>query len=68
MKTASEEFFVRLRYWFVSGGRITRRACGRTTSRKVGAARRPSAWAASLWPFATDCTPARTSSAMKAAV
>ena len=30
MATASEEFLVRLRYWLVSGGTITRSACGMT--------------------------------------
>ena len=35
MATASEEFLVRLRYWLVSGGMITRSACGMTTSRSV---------------------------------
>ena len=43
MATASDEFLVRLRYWLVSGGMITRIACGMTTSRSVGPARRPSA-------------------------
>src|SRR5665213_3552296 len=30
--TASDEFLVRLRYWLVSGGRMTRKACGTTLS------------------------------------
>ena len=42
MPTASEEFLVRLRYWLVSGGRITRSACGTTISRKVAPRDRPS--------------------------
>ena len=43
MATASEEFLVRLRYWLVSGGMMTRIACGMTISRSVGRGRRPSA-------------------------
>ena len=46
-KAASEEFLVRARYWLISGGRITRIACGRITSRRACAALRPSAAAAS---------------------
>ena len=42
MATASVEFLVRLRYWLVSGGMITRIACGTTISRSVGRGRRPS--------------------------
>ena len=42
MATASEEFLVRLRYWLVSGGRITRIACGTTISRSVAPRVRPS--------------------------
>ena len=68
MATASEEFLIRLRYWLVSGGMMTRIACGTTTSRSVAPARRPSACAASVWPADTDRMPARTTSAMKAAV
>ena len=41
MATASEEFLVRLRYWLVSGGTITRSACGTTTRRSVNPRRRP---------------------------
>ena len=35
MKTASDEFLMRLRYWFVSGGTMTRSACGMTIRRIV---------------------------------
>jgi hypothetical protein len=31
MATASELFFVRLRYWLANGGTMTRSACGMTT-------------------------------------
>ena len=41
MATASDEFFVRFRYWLVSGGMITRIACGMTTSRSVCPGRQP---------------------------
>ena len=68
MKTASDEFFVRLRYSLVNGGMITRIACGMTTKFSVGPARRPSACAASVWPLWTANMPERTISAMKAAV
>ena len=68
MATASEEFLVRFRYWLVSGGMITRSACGITTRRSVGPRRSPSACAASVWPWLTARMPARTISAMKAAV
>ena len=57
-----------VRYWLVSGGTITRIACGRTMSRSVAPERKPSACAASIWPPETASTPARTTSAMKAAV
>ena len=68
MATASEEFLIRLRYWLVSGGMMTRIACGTTTRRSVVPERKPSACAASVWPVETASTPARTTSAMKAAV
>src|SRR3977135_4051091 len=32
--TASDEFLVRVRYWLVSGGKMTRQAFGTTVSRK----------------------------------
>ena len=51
MPTASEEFLVRLRYWLVSGGRITRSACGTTIEPQRSAARRPSEEAASGLPL-----------------
>src|SRR5215203_2463646 len=35
MATASEEFFVRFKYWFVSGGMMTRMAWGMTTKRRI---------------------------------
>ena len=60
---------VRLRYWLVSGGMITRIACGMITSRSVRPvpqAERPQA--ASVWPWLTARMPARTISAMKEAV
>ena len=68
MATASDEFFVRLRYWLVSGGMMTRMACGITTRRRVWPGVRPSEPAASVCPFETARMPARTTSAMKAAV
>ena len=66
--TASDEFLVRLRYWLVSGGRITRIACGTTISRNVEPRDSPSDAPASICPLCTDWMPARTISAMKAAV
>jgi len=68
MATASEEFLVRLRYWLVSGGRITRMACGMTICRSAMPGFSPSAKAASLCPRDTARMPARTTSAMNAAV
>ena len=68
MATASDEFLVRLRYWLVSGGMMMRSACGMTTSRRLWPGRRPSAPDASVWPLLTPTMPARTISAMKAAV
>ena len=69
MATASDEFLVRLRYWLVSGGMITRIACGMTTSRSVGPGRKPERLAPPRsGPCDTDRMPARTTSAMKAAV
>ena len=68
MATASEEFLVRFRNWLVSGGVITRIACGMTTRLSVGLLRSPKALAASTWPRDTALMPARTISAMKAAV
>ena len=59
---------MRLRYWLVSGGMITRIACGMTTSLSVGPVRSPSAPAASVCPFDTAIMPARTTSAMNAPV
>ena len=41
MATASEEFLIRLRYWLVSGGTMTRIACGTTTRRSVVPERKP---------------------------
>ena len=35
MATASDEFLIKLRYWLVSGGMMTRIACGTTTSRSI---------------------------------
>ena len=43
MAVASEEFFVRFRYWLVSCGMITRIACGMITSFSVTRGRSPSA-------------------------
>ena len=68
MTTASDEFLVRLRYWLVSGGTITRIAWGITTRRIGGPGLRPSAFAASVCPRETARIPARTTSAMKAPV
>jgi len=68
MATASEEFFVRFRYWLVMGGMITRSACGSTTRRMVWPRDSPSDEAASVCPRGTDAMPARTTSATKAAV
>ena len=68
MAIASDEFLVRLRYWLVSGGMTMRMACGMTTSRKAWPERRPSAEDASVCPLLTPRMPARTISAMKAAV
>ena len=47
---------------------ITRSACGRITRFIVRFGRRPSALAASVWPWLIAMIPARTISAMKAAV
>ena len=68
MATASDEFLVRLRYWLVSGGMITRSASGTVTSRRVCAYVSPSAREASFRPRGTARMPARTISAMKAPV
>ena len=68
MATASEEFLVRFRYWLVSGGMITRNACGRMILRIVSLGRSPSAPAASVCPFPTERIPARTISEMNAPV
>ena len=35
MAVASDEFLVRFRYWLVSGGMMTRSACGIMTSRSA---------------------------------
>ena len=61
-------FFVRFRYWLISGGTMTRRAWGKVMFLKVPIADKPTARDASVCPRPTDCTPARTISAMKAAV
>ena len=50
MAMASDEFLVRLRYWLVSGGTMTRNACGITTKFKVRPRLKPSAAEASVWP------------------
>src|SRR5947209_15099057 len=50
-------FRSRLRYWLVSGGRITRIACGTTMRRKVWPRASPSEDPASIWPLCTDSTP-----------
>ena len=63
--TASELFLVRLRYWLVCGGMITRNACGTTTKRRVWPRVRPSEPAASHCPLLTARMPERTISAMK---
>ena len=68
MATASDEFLVRFRYWLVSGGMITRSACGRTTRRMAWRLPRPSEAAASCCPSETDAMPERTISAMNDAV
>ncbi|MNE57529.1 hypothetical protein D3C80_1525000 [compost metagenome] len=68
MAVASEEFLVRFRYWLVSGGMMTRIACGMTTSRRVLVGDSPSAEAASVCPLLMAWMPERTISAMKAAV
>ncbi|MNT89185.1 hypothetical protein D3C72_2298670 [compost metagenome] len=59
---------VRLRYWLVSGGTMTRMACGTITRRSRSPSLRPSDWAASVCPLLTAWIPARTVSAMKEAV
>ena len=68
MAAPSDEFLVRLRYWLVSGGTMTRIACGTMTSRSRSPSLRPSDWAASVWPWLTARMPPRTVSAMNAAV
>ena len=57
-------FLVRLRNWLMSGGMMTRRACGKVTCRSVSICDRPRERAASVWPRPTDWMPARTISAM----
>ena len=57
-----------LEIWLVSGGMITRSAWGITTRRRISPRRRPRAAAASVWPVGIARMPARTISAMKAAV
>ena len=64
MATASELFLVRLRNSLVSGGTITRSACGSVTRRNTMLRCSPSAWAASDCPYGTAWMPARTISAM----
>ena len=49
------------------GGMITRMACGSTIRRSVWPRDMPSAPAASVCPWSTDCRPPRTISAMYAA-
>ena len=68
MKTASEEFLIRFRYWLVRGGITTRIDCGMTTRRIVMLGRIPRAPAASCCPRLTAWIPARTISEMKAPV
>ena len=64
MATASEELFVKLRYWLVSGGMMTRIACGRTVRRMVIHHDMPRATDASVCPSGTEMIPARMISAM----
>ena len=65
---ANEEFFVRLRYWFVVGGIIILKAWGITTSLSTWFWVRPIDAAASFWPLPTPWIPALTHSAIKVAV
>ncbi len=64
----SDVFLKRLRYWLPIGGRMIRKAWGRTMNRSSCALVRPSAPPASDWPFETARMPPRTISAMNAAV
>ena len=69
MAMASDEFLVRLRYWLVSGGMMIRmRLRNDDQPQGLVPAAAPSAWDASVWPLLTPRMPARTISAMKAAV
>ena len=68
MATASELFFVRFSSWLVSGGTMTRRACGKITSFRTSPGFRPIDMAASVWPWLMDWIPARTIWAIKEAV
>ena len=57
-------FLVRFRYWLISGGTITRSACGKVTLRSASIGDSPNARAASTCPRLTDWIPARTISAI----
>ncbi|MNP29923.1 hypothetical protein D3C76_1229720 [compost metagenome] len=59
----SEVSLTRLMNWPAKGGSTRLKACGRITWRIDWPAFRPSERAASFWPLAMDCTPARTISA-----
>ena len=62
--TARLEFLVRLRYWLINGGIMTRIACGKMMCLRVPVGDSPSDLAASVCPFRTDWIPARTISAI----
>ena len=68
MAIARLEFFVRLRYWLISGGITTLKAWGKITNRNACSGFNPIDLAASTCPFHTACIPARTISEIKAPV
>src|SRR5829696_3729257 len=68
IRAASEEFFVRLRYWLPIGGTPIRIAWGSTTYQRRWKPDSANASAASPWPRGTAWIDARTISAMWLAV
>ena len=60
---AKDEFFVKLRYWFVVGGIIILNAWGMITSFKTWFGVKPNDAAASFCPLLIPCIPALTHSA-----
>ena len=68
MAAASDEFFVKFKYWLVVGGIIILNAWGITTNFKIWALVKPIDAAASFCPLLTPSIPALTFSAINVAV